>query len=128
MGRPSKQRSEETARQVEQLAQYGLPMKQISAVVGLAINTIYKYYSEELDKGAARANLNVAKRLYEKCVKDGDTAALIFWAKTRMRWKEDAPEDTSDQAAPAVKVKVEDAGRKRPAKADAAPQDAGADG
>lgn len=123
-GRKPKGYDETTARQVEQMAQFGLPHDQICAVVDMSKHTLYKYYSVELTKGAARANLQVAKRLYIKAVDEGDTTALIFWAKCRMRWSTEVAAEVEDQAVPSVRVKVEDAGKK-PAKAEA--KDAGAD-
>lgn len=123
-GRKPKGRDEFLAKQIEQLAQFGLPHEQIAVVAGMAKHTLYKYYADELHKGAARANLKVARCLFQKATEDGDTAALIFWAKTRMRWRENAPEEAAEQTVPAVRVKVEDAGKK-PAKAKA--EEAGAD-
>lgn len=111
-GRKPKQRSDETARMVESMAQYGLPQDQICAVVGMCKHTLEKLYREELDRGAAVANLKVAKRLYSKAVDEGDTSALIFWAKCRLRWKTDSPEVVTDQSVPTVKIKIEDASAK----------------
>ena len=120
-GRPPHQRSDETARQIRTMAQFGLPYEQMADIVGISVPTMRKHYRDELNKGAALANLKVGERLYKKAVEEGDTTALIFWAKCRMRWRTDAPEEVQEQAVPAVRVKVEDASRKKPAKQAEAP-------
>ena len=112
-GRKPRGYDETTARQIEQMAQFGLPHDQICAVVDMSKHTLYKYYSVELTKGAARANLQVAKRLYIKAVDEGDTTALIFWTKCRMRWSTEAREEEGEQAAPVVRVQVVDMSRKQ---------------
>lgn len=112
-GRKPKGYDETTARQVEQMAQFGLPHDQICAVVDMSKHTLYKYYRVELTKGAARANLKVAQRLYVKAVEEGDTTALIFWAKCRMRWSTESREEEGEQAAPVVRVQVVDMSRKQ---------------
>ncbi len=68
------------------MAQYGVPQKDIAAMVDMSLMTLVKYYKKELERGAAFANGKIAERLYNKAM-DGDTTALIFWAKCRMRWR-----------------------------------------
>lgn len=81
------------ARQVQGMAQYGVPQEKIALLIGVSPMTLVKLYRDEIDKGSAIANLNVAKTLYKKAM-DGDTASLIFWCKTRLQWREkDRPLD-----------------------------------
>lgn len=94
-GRPPVKRQEDVAKQVQALAQYGVPVKDIAAYIGMSKDTMAGLYREELDRGQAVANAQVGKRLYEKCMK-GDTASLIFWAKTRMGWRETQHLDVSN--------------------------------
>lgn len=76
------------ATRVQELAQYGAPLvPDICELVGISEKTVRKLYHAELAKGRALANSTVGKRLYELCM-EGNVTALIFWAKTRMGWRE----------------------------------------
>ncbi len=44
-------------------------------------------FRDELDKAAIEANARVAESLYKAAI-NGNITAAIFWAQTRMRWKE----------------------------------------
>ena len=69
----------------------------MAAYVGIDDKTLSKYYKEELELSAIKANANVGKFLYQAAsgqamangasYRDCITAAM-FWAKTRMNWKE----------------------------------------
>lgn len=91
-GRPAAKRDEQCATQVQALSQYGVPQENIAAVIGVCVETMQKLYSNELAKGKARANTQIGKRLFDKAM-EGDTAALIFWAKTQMGWRENKEND-----------------------------------
>lgn len=86
-GQPPKLYDEAQAQQVHAMSQYGVPQEDIAATIGMSVPTMLKLYDSEHRKGKALANAVVGKRLFEKC-KDGDTTALIFWAKTQMHWRE----------------------------------------
>lgn len=86
-GRPCIKYDKETARQVQGMSQYGVPQEKIALLIGMDTKTLVKLYREEIDKGMTVANLNVARTLYKKAM-DGDTASLIFWCKSRMKWRE----------------------------------------
>ena len=79
------------------LRSYGVPIKEVAAYIGIDDKTLYKYYKEELDNSAIKANANVGKFLYQaasgQALTTGATysdcvRAAMFWAKTRMGWKE----------------------------------------
>jgi len=85
----------EQRRTVEAMISYGIPQVDIARVIGIDPDTLRKHFREEIDTGAARANSRVAAFLFEQATGqrgDGGAAvtAAIFWAKTRMRWKETA--------------------------------------
>jgi len=79
---------------------YGIPQEEIARVIGIQEKTLRKHYREELDTAATKANAKVAESLYKKATgwkRNGapedermppDTTAAIFWAKTRMKWKD----------------------------------------
>lgn len=76
-----------TRKQVESLCAYGVPQAEICKVIGITDKTLTKHYRHELDTATTRANAKVAGKLYEKCMA-GDTTSIIFWLKTRAKWKE----------------------------------------
>lgn len=86
-GRPAREYDPKEAEVARALAQYGVPHEDIAATLGMCVETMQRLYSHELVKGRAAANAKIGKRLFEKAM-SGDTSALIFWAKTRMGWKE----------------------------------------
>lgn len=89
-GRPSHAPTDKSRREVEALSGYGIPEHEIARVVGISKPTLLKHYRDELDQGITKANAKVAESLFRKAIGDGPQAitAAIFWAKTRMRWKE----------------------------------------
>ena len=86
-GRPRIEYDRAIAEQVQSMSQYGVPQAQIAEMVGLSVPTLRNLYSAELGKGMTLSNLAVGKKLFERCMA-GDVPSLIFWAKTRMGWKE----------------------------------------
>ena len=70
---------------VEAMVSYGIPQEDIAKVIGIDDKTLRKHYRNEIDTASAKANAQVAQRLYKKCMAD-DTASIIFWLKTRAQW------------------------------------------
>jgi hypothetical protein len=68
---------------------YGLPIEQIAVLVrdGIHVETLRAHFGAELVSGKAKANSGVGRTLFQKAM-SGDTAAMIWWSKTQMRWKE----------------------------------------
>jgi len=65
----------------------GIEHKRIAEVIGIAKNTLYKHYRDELDNSLDNKNSQVAQSLFKKAL-EGDTGAMCFWLKTRAGWKE----------------------------------------
>lgn len=86
-GRKPHPYDEEQAKIVKAMSQYGVPHEDIAVTIGMCVETMQRLYSHELVKGRAVANAKIGRRLFDKAM-SGDTSALIFWAKTRMGWKE----------------------------------------
>ncbi len=86
-GRPAKEAQSTVEQHGQALAQYGVPFENIAAVIDLSVDTMKKLYGPYLEKGKALANAAVGERLFKKC-QEGDTTAMIFWAKTQMGWRE----------------------------------------
>lgn len=88
-GRPAFEPTDAERKQVEALSGYGLTVEMIRHLVrdGIALETLLKHFRAELDAGKAKANAKVGQRLFQKAM-EGDTASLIWWTKTQMRWSE----------------------------------------
>lgn len=75
-------------RQAVQLhAMVGTTQENIAGLLGISVDTLAKYYRKELDTSLDMANAAVGGALYRKAI-NGDTTAMIFWMKTRARWRE----------------------------------------
>lgn len=98
MARKKIQRSEDVAQLVQSLSKFGISQREIALEVGISERVMVGLYEEEIARGRAAANAQIGKRLFEKAI-GGDTACLIFWAKTRMGWreKEARPAEATDQ-------------------------------
>lgn len=88
-GRPALKVTDADRRQVEAMSGYGVPIEQIASLTcgGISVDTLYKYFDVELVNGKAKANAKIGQRLFQRAM-DGDTAAMIWWSKSQMRWKE----------------------------------------
>tara|TARA_Y100000310_G_scaffold319578_1_gene375014 strand:- start:923 stop:1261 length:339 start_codon:yes stop_codon:yes gene_type:complete len=62
-------------------------MAGICQVMKLNHETIEKHYRHELDTATHQANAKMAETLYRAGIA-GDVRAMIFWLKTRARWRE----------------------------------------
>lgn len=74
-------------RQVEHYCSIGFTQDQIASLMDISDVTLRKHYASELKNGALKVHAQVGGKLFQKAMA-GDTASLIFWAKTRMGWKE----------------------------------------
>ena len=75
--------------QVEAMAGVGLPHDQIGALVrdGVCTDVIRQYFAKELKAGKAKASAKIGQTLFNRAI-GGETAALIWWTKSQMGWKE----------------------------------------
>ena len=89
-GRPQHEVTDVFRKQVLTFCGMGLTHSQIAMMLSISDETLRKYYREELDKGEAAMNLNVATNLYTMATGSDRNAvtAAIFWLKTRARWSE----------------------------------------
>lgn len=89
-GRPPFNPTEDQRRIVNVMAAGGFQHDAIAYAIGCSDETLRKYFRDELDSGGAKANAMVVGNLYRQATKDDPraTTAAIFWAKTRLGWKE----------------------------------------
>lgn len=97
MARQSHEPTDETRAQVQALASFGTPQEDIAEFIGISKPTLAKYYKEELKISSIKANAEVGKFLFNmasgRAQKQGASfaecsRAAMFWAKTRMGWRE----------------------------------------
>jgi len=93
-GRPPHLPNADTRNKVYMLSTVGTRHEDIASVLSISHDTLVKYYKEELDKGRIEANASVAETLFKQA-KEGNTTAMIFWLKSRARWKESTQHEIS---------------------------------
>ena len=100
---PKKTRAEIVA-----LRSYGVPIKEVAAYIGIDDKTLYKYYKDELDNSAIKSKCQCRKVLYQAASGQALTTgasysdcvrAAMFWAKTRMGWKETNVQEEENKEA-----------------------------
>ena len=85
-GRPPFEPTDEQRKIVKALAALGMPYRDIGYVLGISEDTVAKHFRQELDVGPVEANARVGQFLYQQAQRN--LTAAIFWAKTRMGWRE----------------------------------------
>ena len=97
MSTPLHKPTNETRAEVKALSSFGVPQEDIAIFIGISKPTLAKYYPDELRVSSIKANATVGKYLYNLAsglaLKNGAThgdcsRAAMFWAKTRMGWRE----------------------------------------
>lgn len=97
VGKPEFVPTDEQRAQVTALATFGVAQPEICTFIGISLPTLHKHFRAELDNGAAKAQAAVGKFLFTaasgKALDDGAAfsdclRAAMFYAKTRMGWKE----------------------------------------
>jgi hypothetical protein len=89
--------------QVHWGTQIGAPQEKLAELLGIDKKTLRKHYREELDSGRLNADTKLAARIYKKAM-DGDTACLIFLAKTRLGWTETSRHEHSGPNGGAITI------------------------
>ena len=96
-------------KQVEALAGVGLPHDQIGALLrdGVCVDVVRDNFAHELKAGKAKASAKIGQTLFNRAI-GGETAALIWWTKSQMGWREKrAHELTGADGAPLEFAKIE---------------------
>ena len=105
-GRPPHLATDDTRKTVYELSSVGTTYEDIAKVIGISHDTLTKYYRPELDRGRIDANAIIAGTLFKEA-QNGNTSAMIFWLKTRARWKETQKHEVGgDPDGEPVQVKV----------------------
>ena len=108
--------TDNTKSEVSALASFGIPQDEIAAYLGISKPTLAKHYEEELKLSSIKANANVGKFLYNmasgNAMSEGASfgecsRAAMFWAKTRMGWRETTHIDHSNTDGTLSPVRIE---------------------
>ena len=86
-GRPAHQPTEATRQTVSIHATVGTKQDVIAEILGISVDSLQRHYRAEIDTSREKANASVGEALFKKAM-GGDTTAMIFWLKTRARWRE----------------------------------------
>jgi hypothetical protein len=79
--------TEETRKLVRSLSAVGIRYVDIASKLEISDDTLVKHYKKDLEDGRIDANASIGQTLFQQA-KNGNTAAAIFWLKTRAQWKE----------------------------------------
>jgi hypothetical protein len=79
--------TDETRKLVRSLSAVGIKYVDIAGKLDISDDTLVKHYKKDLENGRIDANASIGQTLFQQA-KDGNTAAAIFWLKTRAQWKE----------------------------------------
>ena len=104
-GRPSYEPTDVLRDKVKTLAAVGTRYEDIASLLDISDDTLVKYYKKELDEGRIQANAAIAQTLYNQA-KAGNTAAMIFWLKSRARWKETSAYEMTGEGGGPLSIKV----------------------
>ncbi len=118
MANPPHEPTPQTRAEVSALKSFGVPHEDISTYIGIDAKTLRKHYRKELDMAQIKADAAVAKFLYGaasgQALKNGATYAdcvrsAMFWAKTRMGWRETTDLNHKHEGldAPVGKIQIE---------------------
>ena len=91
-GRPSHVPTDALRKRVKQHAALGVTHEELSRIMEIDKHTLYKFYRHELDIAIIELNTAVAGKLASAATSKSHTGptitAAMFWARTRMGWKE----------------------------------------
>ncbi len=102
--------------EVSALKSFGVPQEQIASYIGIDAKTLRKHYSDELATAQTKADATVARFLYNaasgKAIEHGANysdcvRAAMFWAKTRMQWRETNHHDVTSSDGSMSPTKIE---------------------
>ena len=89
-GRPRFKPTDEEREVVKMMAALGTPLKDMARNVrkgGIDVNTLTKYFDEEIATGATQANVKVGGAMFNKAI-GGDVQAQKYFLGCRAGWKE----------------------------------------
>src|SRR5271168_3845877 len=117
-GQPPFQPTDRQRGQVEAMARYGIPQAEISRAVGISEPTLRKHFRGELDTGLTKANAQVGEFIFSTIIglpipgrppvtdERARASLAVYWASTRMGWKETTVHEHRDTDASNARERV----------------------
>lgn len=87
-GRPAYKVTDAGKKQVLRLSGLGLSQEEVSASMGISVDTLVKYFSVEYEKGKSDSLVELVNVLREKAIKDKDFKSINLLVKCKYGWKE----------------------------------------
>ena len=87
MGRPPFQPTQGQRESALTLLAAGIKHATIASLIGISVKTFMEHFREEIRDGGDAANAKIAEALYQRALA-GEVAPMIFWLKTRAKWRE----------------------------------------
>ncbi len=93
-GMPAHQKTDALMQMAKSFGMVGVPHHMAARLMDISLETLVKYYSEELADGKSRSSFAIAKTLYGMAVGDPENgippnlSAAIYWTKSQMGWRE----------------------------------------
>ena len=84
---PFHRRCKEYSRLTRVLSGYGATAEEIANVIGVTVQTLIKFYADDLKEGRGIAKAKIKKKIFDMCM-EGNTEMLKMYAKTQLGWKE----------------------------------------
>lgn len=113
-GAPPHKPTQKSRDNVSLLLGCGMTQGNVASVLGISVNTLKKYYAEELLLGKSKMQQMAFGKMYQG-IKAGDKTLLIFYLKTQCGWRETYEVGASETLKP-IKVSVIPADRKIPSR------------
>jgi hypothetical protein len=113
-GRPPFEPSPQDRGTVEGYVIAGTPQQDIADILGISINTLRKHFAKELRLGMQKANAIVGGTMFKMITEDRNPAVAIFWAKTRMGWREQPAQEDPEEYGRRVREAIEAADKTVP--------------
>ena len=106
-GRPPYKPNDRDRQTVSVMVAAGIQQENIARCIGengVDLKTLKKYYKEELETSADKANAKVAQSLFQQAT-NGNTSAAIWWSKSRKGWKETVKNENENSGDLTINIK-----------------------
>ena len=116
MANPQHAPTAESCAQVSALYSYGITQEEIARFLNIDPKTLRLHYRDELDSAHVKANAKVGQFLFQNAsgqtLANGAThsdcvRAAMFWAKTRMGWKETSVNEITNPDGSLTPTRIE---------------------